>query len=147
MCSKSPLLACFFAVSAVSWAAPSVQIFTDPPSPQPVGTVIGITAIGKDEGEPEKYASLLRYRLSAADEGGTFHIIRDFSRQAEFTWTPELYDYEARVKVTVLNTKTKQTGEAELPFRISPRVAGQTPVVAHTAHPLIALFSFPPCRD
>src|ERR1041384_4992424 len=125
---------CFAAITLLG-AAPTVQIFTELPSPQPVGTVIGIAAIGKDEGEPEKYAPLLRYRLSVADEGGTLHVIRDFNRQAEFTWMPELYEHEARVKVTVLNTKTKQTGEAELPFRISPRVAGQSPVVAHTAHP------------
>jgi len=137
---------CFAAVSLCR-AAPTVQIFTELPSPQPVGTVIGITAIGKDEGEPEKYAALLRYRLSAADERGTFHIIRDFGRQSEFTWTPELYDYETRIKVTVLNTKTKQTGEVELPFRISPRVTGQTPLAAHTAHPLVALFSFPACPE
>src|SRR4051812_7515026 len=141
------LLPLCFAAVTLCWAAPTVHIFTELPSPQPVGTVIGIAAIGKDEGEPEKYAGLLRYRLSAADEGGTFHVIRDFSRQSEFTWMPELYDHEARVKVTVLNTKTKQTGEAELPFWISPRVAGQTPVVAHTAHPLIALFSFPACPE
>jgi hypothetical protein len=141
------LLPLCLAAVTLSWAAPTVQIFTDLPSPQRVGTVIGIAAIGKDEGEPEKYAGLLRYRFSAADEGGTFHIIRDFSRQAEFTWTPELYDHEVRVKVTVLNTKTKQTGEAELPFRISPRVTGQTPLVTHTAHPLVALFSFPACPE
>jgi arylsulfate sulfotransferase len=141
------LLPLCFAAVTLGWATPTVQIFTELPSPQPVGTVIGLSVIGKDEGEPEKYASLLRYRLSATDESGRFHIIRDFSRQSEFTWTPELYDYEARVKVTVLNTKTKQSGETEVPFRISPRVAGQSPVVAHTAHPLIALFSFPACPE
>src|SRR6266571_380110 len=66
MHSKTPLIACFVAATAVSWAAPAVQIFTDPPSPQPVGTVIGISVAGKDEGEPEKYLPLLRYRFSIA---------------------------------------------------------------------------------
>ena len=105
---------CFVAAVTVCRASPSVQLFTDLRSPQTVGTVIGIAAVGKDDGDPEKYASLLQYRFSVAEEGDTFHVIRDFSRQAEFTWMPELYDHEARVKVTVLNTKTRQTGEAEL---------------------------------
>ena len=144
-----PILLLPFCLGAINLlgAVPTVQIFTELPSPQPVGTVIGITAIGKDEGEPEKYAPLLRYRFSVADEGGTFHIVRDFNRQAEFTWMPKLYEHEGRIKVTVLNTKTKQTGEADLPFRISPRVSGPSPLVAHTAHPLVALFSFPACPD
>jgi len=128
MRSKMPLISCFVAAMAVSWAAPTVQIFTDPPSPQPVGTVVGISAVGKDEGEPDKYLPLLRYRLSIAEHGDTFHIVRDFSSRSEFAWRPELYEHNARVKVTVLNTKTKQTSDAEVSFRIIPRVSGENPV-------------------
>src|SRR4051812_11069978 len=83
MRSKIPLLSCLVAGMVVSSAAPTVQIFTDPPSPQPVGTVIGITAVAKDEGEPDKYLPLLRYRFSIAVEGGTFRIVRDFSSRSE----------------------------------------------------------------
>src|ERR1051326_8556043 len=112
---KMPLICYFLAAVSVSWAvAPTVQILTDRPSPQAVGTVIGISAIGKDEGEPEKYLPLLQYRFSVADQPNTFHILRDFSRQSEFAWRPELYEHEARLKVTVLNTKTKQTSDTEL---------------------------------
>src|SRR3954471_17052005 len=102
MCCKLSLIPCFLAASAALWAGPTVQIFTDATSPQAVGTVIGISAIGKDEGEPEKYRPLLQYRFSVAEQGGSFHVIRDFSRQSEFAWRPELYEYDARVKVTVL---------------------------------------------
>ena len=142
----------FWIVSATSgcWAAPTVQILAERPSPQPVGTVIGISALAKDEGERDKYAPLLRYRFSAAGEDGTFHIVRDFGRQSEFGWMPELYEHEARIKVTVLNTQTKQTGEAEMSFRITPRITGatrQAPVAVHTSHPLVALFSFPACPE
>src|SRR5438132_1099048 len=134
MRSKLLLISCFVAAMAVSRAAPTVQIFTNPPSPQPVGTVIGIAVVGKDEGEPDKYLPLLRYRFRIADRGDTFHILRDFSSRSEFAWRPELYEHDARVKVTVLNTKTKQTGDAEVPFRIIPRVSGENPVAIHTAH-------------
>src|SRR5207248_199414 len=137
----------YVAAMAVSRAAPTVQIFTNPPSPQPVGTVIGIAVAAKDEGEPEKYLPLLRYRFSIADQGDTFRIVRDFSSGSEFAWRPELYEHDARVKVTVLNTKTKQTSDAETPFRIIPRVSGENPVALHTAHPLVALSSSPACPD
>src|SRR3954447_14609675 len=123
MRSILPSISCFFGAMAVSWAAPTVQILTDRPSPQPVATVIGLSALGKDEGEPEKYLQLLRYRFSIAEHGNAFHIVRDFSRGSDFAWRPDLYEHDARVKVTVLNTKTKQTGDAEIGFRISPRVS------------------------
>lgn len=146
---RIPWLLCSI-VAAVSgcWAAaPTVQIFAEHSSPQPVGTVIGINALAKDEGEPQKYLPLMRYRFSAAGEDGTFHIVRDFGRSSDFAWMPALYEHEARVKVTVRNTKTKETAEAELPFRITPRATGETPVAVHTSHPLVALFSFPACSD
>ena len=141
------LLSCLVAATAVAEPAPTVQIFTDHTSPQPVGTVIGISAVGKDEGDPDKYLRLLRYRFSVAEHGDTFRILRDFNQNSEFAWQPELYEHDARVKVTVLNTKTKQTGELEIPFRVDPRASGKNSVAIHTSHPLVALFSFPACPD
>src|SRR3954452_8490431 len=94
MRTKFLLPLCLVVAFTACWAAPTVQILTELPSPQPVGKVIGIAVVGKDEGEPEKYAALLRYRLSVADEGDTFHVVRDFSRQSEFTWMPGLYEHE-----------------------------------------------------
>jgi arylsulfate sulfotransferase len=140
-------LSCFAAASALSWAAPSAQIFTDRTSPQPVGTVIGVSVIPKDEGDPEKYGPLLRFRFSVAEQAGPFRIVRDFSRQPELSWRPELYEHDARIKVTVFNTKTKQTGETEMEFRITPRATGQNAVASPTSNPLVALFSFPACPD
>jgi len=145
---RTTQLLCWIAAAvSACWAVPSVQISTDRSSPQPVGTVIGISAVAKDEGQREKYAPLLRYRFSVAGGDGRFHIVHDFGRQSAFAWQPELFEHEARIKVTVLNTKTKQTSEAEMPFLITPRATGQTPVVAHTSNPLIALFSFPACPE
>ena len=80
-------------------------------------------------------------------DGSPFRIIRDFSRNPSLAWRPELYEHEARVRVTVLNKETKQTGEVELPFRIISRVKGEQPVATPTANPLVALFSSPPCAE
>ncbi len=143
------LFSCFFAAMAVAGSEPppSVQIFTDRTSPQPVGTVIGISAVGKDEGDPDKYLRLLRYRFSVAEQGDKFRIVADFSQNSEFAWRPELYEHDARVKVTVFNTKSKKTGEAEIPFKVLPRALGKNAIAIHTSHPLVALFSFPACPE
>src|SRR3954451_6757790 len=104
--------------AVVSWAAPTVRLVTSLPSPQPVGTVIGLSAMPKDEGEPEKLFGKFRYRFSVSTAGAPFRVLRDFSPQADFSWRPELYEHEARLQVTVRNIATKLTGEAELVFRV-----------------------------
>src|SRR3954453_18991640 len=136
----------FFAVSLnVARSAPTVRILSALPSPQAVGTVVGLTAVPKQEGDPLKVFDKLRFRYSVSVDGGDFHIIRDFSRNPSFAWRPELYEHQAHIKVMVENTETEQTGEADLRFQVVSRVRGEQPVVTPTAHPLVALFSSRPC--
>jgi arylsulfate sulfotransferase len=132
---------------SLAWSAPTVRILPNLASPQPVGTVIGLSAVAKEDGEPLKVMEQLTYRYSVSTDGSDFHVIRDFSRNAAFAWRPELYEHEARVRVTVRNGETKETGEAELPFRIVSRVKSEQPVVTPTANPLVALFSSPACPE
>src|SRR5947199_3008718 len=128
-----------------AWSKPSVQIRTSLPSPQPVGTVIGVTPVPKEDGDPLKTFMKLRYRFSVSVDGADFRIVQDFSPKYAFAWRPELYEHEARVKLTVLNVESKETGDAEIPFRIVSRAAGPTPLATPTASPLVALFSFGAC--
>ena len=74
------------------------SVFTDLTSPQAVGTVIGISATGKDEGDPKKVRGKLRYQLSVSDDGTTFHVVRDFTRFPGFAWSPKLYEHESQNK-------------------------------------------------
>ncbi|HVP00267.1 MAG TPA: aryl-sulfate sulfotransferase [Bryobacteraceae bacterium] len=139
-----------FVVAAVAslpvcWSAPSVRIVPALVSPQPVGTVIGLVAVAKEDGDPFKVLSKLRFRFSVSVDGSPFRVVRDFSSQATCNWRPDLFEHQARVKVTLKNIATKMTAESELPFQIVPRVKGQQPVATPTANPLVALFSAPPC--
>ena len=86
----------------------------------------GLTAVPKEEGEPMKVGNNLRYRFSVSVDGSPFRIVRDYSSRSVFAWRPELYDHEARVKVAVLNIESKETGEVELPFRVTSRVVDQS---------------------
>jgi hypothetical protein len=129
----------------VCWSAPSVRIVPALASPQPVGTVIGLTAVAKEEGDPLKLFPKLRVRYSVSVDGAPFRVVRDFSPEPNFNWRPELFEHQARVKVTLKNIVTKMTADSELPFQIVARAKGQQPVVTPTANPLVALFSAPAC--
>ena len=130
---------------SICWAAPSVRIIPALVSPQPVGTVIGLTAIPKDEGMPMALMPQLRFRYSVSVDGAPFQIVRDFSPQNNFAWRPDLFEHEALIKVTLYNVATKSTADSEVPFQIVRRIKGQKPMATATASPLVALFSAPPC--
>jgi hypothetical protein len=118
----------------------TVRLLTSMPSPQPVGTAIGLVPRVESAAQ-----GLLVFRYSISVDGGPSHIIRDFSQQRDFVWSPPLYEHDASIRVTVRNNGTKETAQADQPFRTVTRVKGSQPVVTPTANPLIALFSAPPC--
>jgi hypothetical protein len=111
-------------------------------SPQPVGTIVTLLPRLKNSTHATYVA-----QYSASIDGGAFHMIRDFSQDMVFTWSPELYEHEARVRVTVRDNDTMKTAAAELPFRIVSRIKEGRPVVTPMAHPLVALLSAPPCPE
>jgi len=119
----------------------AVHLLTNLPSPQPVGTIITLTPRLEHNNTATRYAA--QYTVSI--DGGPFHMVRDFSQDELFIWSPELYEHEARVRVTVRNNDNMETATAELPFRIVSRIKDGRPVVTPTAHPLVALLSAPPC--
>lgn len=125
---------------AMSQAALSVRLVSSVPSPQPVGNAIGLIPRVEVSG-PGTYT----YRYAVSSGNGAFRVIRDFSQAPAFTWMPELFEHEARIRVTVRNNATKEAADGELPFTIVSRVKDSRAVVTPTAHPLIALFSSPPC--
>src|SRR6266581_327511 len=87
----------FAALSAsASGAALSVRLLPSMPSPQPVGTVIGLVLRTENAA-----AGMHVYRYSVSVDGGPSHIVRDFSQQKEFVWRPQLYEHDASVRVTV----------------------------------------------
>lgn len=131
------------AFAAMGYSAPplTVQLISSLASPQPVGTPIGLSS---QLANVSKGIHVVRYEVSV--NGGAFHIVRDFSQQRDFAWAPALYEHKATMRVTARNNETKETAVSEAHFEIVPRAKG-TPVVAGTSHPLVALFSAPPCPE
>lgn len=127
------------------WSKPGVSLVASLASPQLVGTVIGLEARPTLDGDPDKQRQFVQFRFSVSVDGAPFRTLSDFNGGPGFIWRPDLYEHEARIKVTMRNTSTKESFESELPFRILPRANAGKPVVASTAVPLVALFSAPAC--
>src|SRR5437667_11253718 len=106
-------LLAFAALSYSATAAPmTVRLLPGVSSPQPVGTPIGLVP-HVDDAVP----GMLVFRYSVTLDRAS-SIIRDFSQQRDFVWTPALTEHEATIHLTVRNNRTKETADAELPFRI-----------------------------
>jgi arylsulfate sulfotransferase len=137
-----PLL--FAAVSVCAADTPlTVTLQSSLPSPQPVGTPIGFTALPSAVGLASRDNFVFQY--SASVNGGPFRIIHDYSQQFAFAWTPELFEQNVTIRVKVRDDDAKTSAEAEIPFQFVSRIKGKTAVVTPTAHPLVALFSAPAC--
>lgn len=124
-------------------AAPlTVSLHPNLPSPQPVGTIIML--VPKLENST-RATYVAQYRVSV--DGGPSRTVRDFSQELLLTWSPELYEHEARVSVTIRNNDTGETATAELPYRIVSRIKDSRPAVTATSHPLVALLSAAACPE
>src|SRR5579862_5374734 len=106
---------------ALCWSKPTVTLVSSLPSPQPVGTVIMLEARPAVDGDPDKQTRFLQYRFSVSVDGSPFRILSDFNEDSGFAWRPDLFEHEARIKVTMRNKDPKQKGkdmgavESELP--------------------------------
>ena len=116
------------------------SVTPNPQGPQPVGTSVTffVSASDTDTGD-------LRYRYRVAPQGGAFAILSDYSPSTTVTWTPSDTNGVYQMEVSVLNRATQNTQVQVVPYTVSSRVAGSTPVVSPTAHPMVALYSAASC--
>ena len=130
------------ATTAPVRAANVVSLAPDPSSGASVGTMVTWTATATGTGS-------LRYRFSVAKGDGPsglpFLVMRDFSPSNIFTWTP-MDEGTYRVKATVLDeTGLPGVAESTASYAVTTRITGSDAVVSPTTHPLVALYSIPPC--
>lgn len=132
------------AVSVCAAETPlTVKLQPSLPSPQPVGTPIGLTALPSAVGLAAMDTFVFQYSVSV--NSGPFRIVHDYSQQFAFAWTPELFEQNVIIRVKVRDDDAKTSAEAEMPFQFVSRIKGKAAVVRPTAHPLVALFSAPAC--
>jgi hypothetical protein len=129
------LLALAPAAAQPAQAAAVTSLTSNPGTGQPVGTTVTWTAVATGN-------STLRYRFSVATATSDFLVVRDFSPNNSFKWTP-MEEGGYRIRVTAKDT----AGTAELTanYVVRSRATGTDAVVTPTAHPMVALYSLPPC--
>ena len=86
----------------------------------------------------------IRYRFRVRHLGADFQMIRDYGPVASLGWAA-MRDGAYQFEVSAKNHDSGVTATASQIVNVATRVAGGQPVVNPTDHPLVFLFSAPPC--
>jgi arylsulfate sulfotransferase len=113
-----------------------------PTAPVPVGTTVTLNAVASDTDQ-----GALRYRYRVSYHDGPYTTFVDYGPSATFNWTPAVAEGDYTIETSVLNRATGSTASATVSVSVTSRVVDGIPVVSPTSHPLVALYSAPPCRD
>src|SRR5579863_5408897 len=110
-------------------------------SPQPLGTSVTITASATDS-DP----GTISYKYEIGQSSSTLSMVRDFSVDPSFLFTPMQHEGNYQFVVYARNNSTGNVGTATISaFQFTPLVVSNAAVVTPTANPMVALFSSPPC--
>jgi len=131
------------ALCSAAHAAPVLGVpTTSVASPQKLGTTVVITANATDI-DP----GTISYRFEIGAAGSAVNsMVRDFSVDKSFTFTPTRQEGNFQFVVTARNNSTGKTTTNKVAlFRFTSLVVNGAPAITPTANPLVALFSTPPC--
>jgi arylsulfate sulfotransferase len=132
---------CAIGLAATCFGSVNVTLTPSVGSGAPVGTTILWTAKATDS---TNASATFTYQFSVGPSGQALQVVRDFYTYNNFPWTPSqsegIYNFQV-----VVRSSTGATGTARDVFSVSSRATGSTPVVSRTNHPLVALYSMPPC--
>jgi hypothetical protein len=114
----------------------TVDVVQDPPASQPVGTPLQWTIATSS-------SNTMSYRLTIGRERDENLVLIDYGRSNVFEWTP-LEEGSYVVKAFVRDETTGDVARGSASLHVLSPVT-DSPVVTLTQHPLVALFSSPPC--
>lgn len=142
----APLVAALLlTVSSVPMLAEiRVDLLPDIESPAPVGTKVRWTAF--TEGD---VWDNLRYRFRVRRTGGEYRLIRDFGPDPVLEWTAADREGDYELEVAVRHPSTGDVVIATSLFQMTSRISPDdpAPVISPTGHPLVFLYSAPPCEE
>ena len=140
----APRIILFFGValaaSQATYAELNVTLSPSLASPQPVGQSVVLTATVSNDTNPA-----LRYRFTVQRPGSSaFNMLADYRQANALQWST-LQEGTYQIQIQAWDPTTWQTGEAVIPFQFTSRITGAMPVVSPSSHPLVAIYSAPPC--
>lgn len=135
-------LSCLWAGAGPLEAAIQVQAAVSLSSPQPVGTLISFAASATDSSPgPVTY----RFEISSVNSSTSFHTVRDYTLRNTYDWYPTTPEGNYQIRVTARDYLANEAASTVIPFVLTSRVTGGMPSLVLSNHPLVALFSAPPC--
>src|SRR4051794_1526375 len=137
------------AMAAAAASAMSVSVTPSVSSPAPLGALVTFTAsaIAPDAGT-------LAYRFRIHDtavaarrifNGLAFRTVVDYGPRSTFDWTTIEREGTYVIEASVRNNATGEVARETVAFTFRRLVTDQ-PAVTATAHPLVFIYSAPPCR-
>jgi arylsulfate sulfotransferase len=141
--SEVPAVVTMLAFAAAAphlYAQMSVSLQPSLDSPAAVGELVTWTA--KVDGASP---GTLWYRFRSRPIGSSARIIKDYGPDNTLDWTQTEHEGTFEVEVFVRNTDTGELASAATQFDMLSRVIGPDPVISATSHPLVFLYSAPPC--
>jgi arylsulfate sulfotransferase len=118
-------------------AITNLQLTPSMPSPQPLGMAINFQATATGAAD---------YQFSVKGPlDSSFQLLRDFTGFGNAVWSTIDHEGIYQIQVVARNTNTGDTATLVLPFTLTSRVSGANPAVNVTPHPLVVLYSAPPC--
>lgn len=141
-CIVSPMLTAILVLSLLlSCPAGAAELEADVVSSQPVGTTVEWTLTGEGSG-----TEVFRLDVGLLGEPETERILYDFREDNVFRWTP-IDEGNFVVRGFVRDRASGAVSVASKAFTTLPvsAVALTEPVVTPTWHPLVVLYSIPPC--
>jgi len=85
------------------------------------------------------------YRFRSRRSGTAYQIIRDYGPNTTLDWTPADHDGFYEVEVSVINKSNGETASASKVYQMTSLITDGTPVISPTNHPLVYMYSAPPC--
>ena len=121
--------------------APSVTLVTVQPNEQPVGTTIVwlASAMGMTQGN-------VRYRFRVGTSVETMITVRDFGPFNYFQWVP-MAEGTYQIEVTAKDIGNQNLVQETVSYTVVSLINSQEPVLTATEHPLVFLYSAPPCTE
>jgi hypothetical protein len=119
----------------------SVTLTPSTPSPAPLATLVTFTASVPDAAS----GNVLWYRFRARAAGGNLHLIKDYGPENTLIWTATEHEGPSEVDVDVRNIATGESAVTSAFFTWQSLVTSTQPVITPTAHPMVYLYSAPPC--
>lgn len=140
---SAPVWLAISAAFSAQFALASVTVQLTPSTgTAPVGTTVTWTASASDSANSN---ATFNYQFSVGTSASNLQVRRDFSGVNQFPWTEADQEGTYDIQVVAQETSSSATATNSETFVITSRVTGSSPVVNATGHPLVALYSAPPC--